>query len=136
MNKNDLQDLINQLPSPFTIVGDLNAKSPIWGNDPRNQQGRIVENLLTVNICIANTRENTHFDARTGSESAIDIKLTLPEIVDWIEWRVLGDLFGSDHYPVVVSEVDGEAATILRQTRYIEAKANWRAFKRETVTSN
>ena len=32
VNFSDLEHLIQQLPDPFVLVGDLNAHSPLWGD--------------------------------------------------------------------------------------------------------
>ncbi|WP_419598532.1 endonuclease/exonuclease/phosphatase family protein, partial [Thiolapillus sp.] len=32
INFSDLEHLIQQLPAPFVLVGDLNAHSPLWGD--------------------------------------------------------------------------------------------------------
>ena len=33
-SKDDLKKIISKLPKPYMILGDFNAHSPIWGNDP------------------------------------------------------------------------------------------------------
>ena len=32
INLSDLEHLIQQLPAPFDLIGDLNAHSPLWGD--------------------------------------------------------------------------------------------------------
>ena len=47
--KQDLTNLIDQLQPPFLLLGDFNAKSPIWGGGTviaADARGRIVEDLL------------------------------------------------------------------------------------------
>ena len=31
-SRQDIEHIINQLPSPFLLVGDFNARNPMWGN--------------------------------------------------------------------------------------------------------
>ena len=38
----DLQSLIDQLPQPFILMGDFNARHRLWGSDICNRWGNIV----------------------------------------------------------------------------------------------
>ena len=40
INFSDLEHLIQQLPAPFVLVGDLNAHSPLWGDVRQRSNGR------------------------------------------------------------------------------------------------
>ena len=42
-----LENLVRQLPSPFLLLGDFNAHSPLWGNNNSDVKGQIIENFLT-----------------------------------------------------------------------------------------
>lgn len=42
-SKQDLLNLINQLPKPYIICGDFNAHSAIWGCTKTNPKGKIIE---------------------------------------------------------------------------------------------
>ena len=54
-----LDDLIKQLPSPFLILGDLNAHNHMWGSNRIVARGKIIETfLLKNNACIFNTTKN------------------------------------------------------------------------------
>ena len=46
VNFSDLEHLIEQLPAPFVLVGDLNAHSPLWGDVRQDSRGQMVEKLL------------------------------------------------------------------------------------------
>ena len=39
----DLEQLIQQLPAPFVLVGDFNAHSPLWGDVRQDSRGQMVE---------------------------------------------------------------------------------------------
>ena len=45
VNFSDLEHLIQQLPAPFDLIGDLNAHSPLWGDVRQDSKGQMVENL-------------------------------------------------------------------------------------------
>ena len=46
--KQDLNNLMDQLPEPFILLGDMNARSSMWGDTIANpnQRGTIIEQLL------------------------------------------------------------------------------------------
>ena len=45
-NPRDLQDLIDQLPTPFIIMGDFNAHHTMWGCEDVNIRGKQLEDLI------------------------------------------------------------------------------------------
>jgi exonuclease III len=66
INQNSLNNIINQLPSPFIIVGDFNGHSPLWGSPNTNSRGEQIEQfLLDHDLCILNTNEITYFHQPT-----------------------------------------------------------------------
>ena len=61
INFSELEHLIQQLPAPFVLVGDLNAHSPLWGDVRQDSRGQMVEKLLNdYNLCLLNTGELTY----------------------------------------------------------------------------
>jgi hypothetical protein len=67
----DIQNIIDQLLTPFIILGDLNSS-----NDT-DQRGRIIEKILdNNNINILNNGQATRISASTGNFSAIDLSLS------------------------------------------------------------
>ena len=42
----DLQDVIDQLPSPFILMGDFNGYHTLWGCKEVNNRGQQLENLI------------------------------------------------------------------------------------------
>ena len=46
---NELDQLISQLPSPFILIGDMNAHITIYGNAPNNSKGNTLENFIGHN---------------------------------------------------------------------------------------
>ncbi|GFS50065.1 RNA-directed DNA polymerase from mobile element jockey [Trichonephila inaurata madagascariensis] len=73
LNFRKLQELIDQFPSPFILLGDFNAHHLLWGCQDVNSRGKIVEKLLTeLNLTLLNDGSNTYFHSPTQSFSAID----------------------------------------------------------------
>ena len=71
---NELDQLISQLPSPFILIGDMNAHSTIWGIAQNNNKGNILENFTEHNeLCLWNDNTQTYIHPVTESSSAIDL---------------------------------------------------------------
>ena len=125
----ELDKLIQQLPSPFILTGDLNAHNPLWGNEHMNEKGKIVENILgDHDLCIFNDGSKTHVDPATGSLSAIDISLCSPSLFVDFSWSVHEDLCGSNHFPTFLHM--HEHHTPDRVPRWNLRKADWTEFER------
>ena len=61
VNFSDLEQLIEQLPALFVLVGDCNAHSPLWGDVRQDSRCQMVEKLLNdYNLCLLNTGEPTY----------------------------------------------------------------------------
>ena len=92
--KTDVINLIEQLPSPFVLLGDFNGHSPVWSNESYNSRGQMLEDLFSeMDLCILND----------GSTSALDISICGPSLVLDYEWNTHEDLCGSDHFPVILT---------------------------------
>ena len=123
----DLEDLISQLPSPFLLLGDFNARSPLWGDTVQNQKGKLIESLVSQHsISILNNGSPTHFHNQTNSLSCIDLSLCSSEAVPDFEWNVSNDLYNSDHFPIFLS-TNHSQYTI--PSKFIIKKADWNKYK-------
>ena len=123
----DLKDLLQQLPKPFIILGDLNARHPVWGDIVTNQKGNIISSLIEAeDLGIMNTGEPTHYHIQTGSLSCIDLALCSSNCMMDFQWRVDDDLRGSDHFPTFISSMDGPPTQ--RSPRWCLEKADWQTF--------
>lgn len=130
-----LNDLVRQLPVPFMLTGDFNAKHQRWGNDVDNVSGHnVLEFLLESNACLLNSGSMTHFHSQTGSYSAIDLTICSPELQTKVDWSVHDDLCGSDHYAIIIKEMIPEA--IQRPPQFCFHKANWEEFYNSTYVLN
>jgi hypothetical protein len=56
----ELSNLLNQLPSPYIIMGDFNGHNPLWGSDKLTDKGKKLEDFANQNnLCILNDGSNT-----------------------------------------------------------------------------
>ena len=133
LNRQQLNNLISQLPRPYIIVGDFNARSPVWGDTLVNAHGGVVEDILhTTNVCILNTGAHTHLHKQTGITTAIDLALASPETMPEVEWNVEQDTFGSNHFPCLINFNQGVVGNNIHSIRFKLNQANWNLFKQMT----
>ena len=128
ISRETLQDLVEQLPSPFLLLGDFNAHNPIWGSSFTNNRGNIVERVLDDNdLCLLNNDEPTYVCPRSGSRSTIDISIAHPDCFEDLSWRPDHDLHGSDHFPIIIEE-SGESARP-RKPKWKLGGADWPLYR-------
>ena len=106
-------------------MGDFNSHHTLRGCMDTNDKDRIIEEFVT---------EHTLFCSMiklllTFILLLFPIHLTIcnPEICPDCNWKVVDDLYGSDHFPIEVSEVGPSAQQ--RAQRWKLHKANWEQFR-------
>ena len=73
----ELNNLIEQLPPPYIVVGDYNAHNFLWGCSDVNNKGKVVEDFISENnLCIWNDGSSTYIHPAFGSHSFIGSSLT------------------------------------------------------------
>lgn len=101
--KKELEDIIKQLPPPFILMGDFNAKHTQWGNPINDRRGKIILELTeSLDITILNDKQQTRMDPHSGTTSAIDLTIASVELLPKISIEVDRDPRGSDHFPIHV----------------------------------
>ncbi|GFQ78429.1 putative RNA-directed DNA polymerase from transposon X-element [Trichonephila clavata] len=130
LNFRELQELIDQLPSPFILLVDFNAHHLLWGCQDVNSRGKVVEKLFTeLDLPLLNDGSNTYFHSPTQSFSTIDLSICSASLLLNLTWSVLGNPLGSDHFPVVISCATPIACATLRQPRWKFDQADWETFR-------
>ena len=80
-----------------------------------------------MDLCILNNGSSTYIHLATGSTSALDLSICGPSLVLDYEWNLHEDLYGSDHFPVILtSNAAEEDAT---PNRWNFKKADWLSFQ-------
>lgn len=127
-----LEELLDQLPTPYILTGDFNAHSPLWGGTDTNQNGAAIESfLLRTDAHLANSFLPTHLDVRNMKLSAIDLTFCDPELAPDLEWSVDKDTYGSDHFPVHIQLTPAQITTV--PERWSVKRADWEKFTRECL---
>lgn len=135
---NDISSLIDELPTPALLCGDYNCRHQIWddemmGGDARS--GAVEAALLSTSMTVLNSGQATHFHTQTGSKSALDLCICSSDVATNFHWSVLDDLYGSDHYPIIIQEHDPEINHHFPE-RYQEHKADWKKYENLTKINN
>ena len=123
-----LLNIISQLPEPFLLMGDFNARHSLWGDKICNTKGILTEKVLTTsNISILNDGNPTSYHIQTDSFTCIDLTLCSTECMAEFTWKVDSDLRGSDHFPVILENLEPSPP---QTNTYIwnTSKANWGKF--------
>ena len=103
---NDLQHLADQLPTPYILMGDFNAKNPLWGSALCDRWGTIIEQFIdNSDIVLLNDGSMTRYDVYHNTSSAIDLTLCSTSLALDYQWSVDKDLHGSDHWPIHLNYV-------------------------------
>ena len=130
----DLEHLIQQLPKPFLLLGDFNGHSTVWGSDVTSARGLMLENLFSdLNLCLLNDGSKTHYYSANGGFSSIDLSVCDPSLVLEFEWKVHGDLCGSDHFPIILSPTLPTVESL--PAKWCFKIAQWELFSKLAVES-
>ncbi|KAE9528885.1 hypothetical protein AGLY_012460 [Aphis glycines] len=130
----DIQNIIDQLPTPFIILGDFNSHNILWGCNDTDQRGRIIEKILDNNnsINILNNGQATRISTSTGNLSAIDLSLSSATISPHLEWNTMPELSSSDHFPIKLTlKYTNPDEKHSRSLKWRLKNANWDTYQIE-----
>ena len=131
----DIQSLIEELPTPFLLLGDMNARSPQWGNAIDNPGGILFEDLLLQNdILLLNNGEPTHYHIQTNTYTTIDLSICSTDCYTDFSHKVDDSLHGSDHYPIHINETN-QANYFMKFSTFNTKKANWKDYQELTKST-
>ncbi|GFV09409.1 RNA-directed DNA polymerase from mobile element jockey [Trichonephila clavipes] len=133
IHQHDLNNLINQLPAPFVILGDFNGHSTLWGSAKTNPRGRQIEQVLYDHcLCLLNHEEPTYFHEPTRSFHTLDLASCSPSLFPNFSLSIEKDLYNSDHFPVILShDSDTDGKTF--PPTYSYRRADWALFTQLAV---
>ena len=134
ITRKHLDDLLNELPPPFLLLGDFNGHSPDWGMEETNTRGKLLEDFILENpISLLNDGSMTYLASNKNPpvETAVDLTLCDPPSHLRYDWEVQPeDTFGSDHYPIKISLVNSNPIETQGSMRVKLSKACWDKYKK------
>ena len=124
---NSLNNIIQQLPHPFIIMGDFNSYNTIWGSESTDARGLIVERTVdSNNLNILNNGLPTRI--AYNSESAIDLTIISPVLEPLLQWSVAPTPLDSDHCPIFVN-IMGDRPEEENTKRLNIKRADWTLYE-------
>ena len=129
-----IKQLIDQLPEPTMIVGDMNAHNPMWYGDRLDQRGELLQSAIEAkNLLVLNEDQPTFYRVSDQISSHIDLALITDTCPTEYSWNTLDDLHGSDPYPIQIT------ATRSSPNEYTERwnfeKADWGSYRELATTT-
>lgn len=126
--KDELNELILQIPKPFVIMGDLNAHSDIWGGRSTDLRGKVLIDIIgNLGLTIWNDDSMTFFCPANGNQSAVDLTLSSDPLTN-LHWSVDNDLHGSDHYPIFLAPFNANFSNT-GTPKWLFQNADWSEYK-------
>ena len=102
IDKNELKKLIDQLPRPFILLGDVNSPNTLWGCKDTNKKGKMLEKVINENDkCLLNNSAFTYVKPSSGNHSVIDLSICNTTAYMDFAWNVYDGTCGSDHLPIL-----------------------------------
>ena len=127
LNSQHLDNLLQQLPSPYILLGDFNGHNILWGGQNNDSRGELIENFITKNdICIMNDKSYTYHSPSTKSFTSIDLSFCHPSLFLDYNWSVCEDQHNSDHFPIIIEQ--NTFSTEDHNPKWKLNRANWDLF--------
>ncbi|GFX90413.1 putative RNA-directed DNA polymerase from transposon X-element [Trichonephila clavipes] len=136
IHQHDLNNLVDQLPAPFVILGDFNGHSTLWGRVKTNPRGRQIEQVLSDHcLCLLNHEEPTYFHEPTRSFHTLDLAICSPSLFPHLNLSVEKDLYNSDHFPIILYH-DYDTGGKTFSPTYSYRRADWALFTQLAVITD
>lgn len=130
-----LKQILNDLPKPIMLSGDLNAHHVAFGCLSTNSRGSEIYNIIDeYDLCILNTGTPTTVGSPNKNPSAIDISCISPSLASLCHWRVHDDSMGSYHFPTIIDIQTSVHKYEIGSPidRFVYSKADWLKFLSKT----
>ncbi|GBN20879.1 hypothetical protein AVEN_38786-1 [Araneus ventricosus] len=130
ISQNELNELGNQLPAPFIIMGDWNGHGSLWGSQDMNARGLQIEKFISDhNLCLLNDSTRTFCHALSRSFHTLDLAICSSSILARWNFSVDEDLHNSDHFPIILSHSSNNLTIPRQPPHFIYDRTNWQVFK-------
>lgn len=132
---NNLQNVFNDCRSPTLITGDFNSWHHNWGSSRNNKRGTIIDSFINNNnLILLNDKSPTHFSTQ-NTLTNIDLTLCTPDLFLHSNWKIENDLWGSDHFPIIISLFENNTdSSHTIKPQFKTDKANWELYRLKCAT--
>ena len=133
ISKQDIQNIINQLPRPFMILGDFNAHHPLWYDTrPTDRRGEVIVEIIADNeVGLLDGNKPTALWNVDKTFSHIDLSIVSSDLLDSFYWNTHEEPLNSDHYPIILKTENKIEEQ--RPPRWILDKAKWDRFQQLAI---
>ena len=127
INPIDLEYYFNKLN--VVVMGDFNAHHTMWTGKNNDIKATIIVKLIeTAGLILLNTKSPTYLH-HNGTLSLIDLTIVSPQLALRLDWFVVNNTMGSDHFPIQVNLNDSVPLTKdAYQLKWNPIKADWLKF--------
>ena len=129
VNSITFTNLINSIPSPKIILGDINGKHYSWGSPICDRRGNIIHEVFADNnMMILNNGSPTYFNVYQNIYSHLDISACSDTLTQILDWTVHSTKLTSDHFPIFIN-YDVTDLYTSKSAKWKFTEANWRLYK-------
>ena len=131
ISKTQWESLFNSLTSPTIIAGDLNCHHVAVGSSYTDRYGvNLFDAMNDCSLTYLNDGSPTLLPSSNQTiNSAVDITLASQSLATRLNWELLDDTLGSNHWPVIITLDEMEEQTPITPTRkWNLRKADWDKF--------
>jgi hypothetical protein len=126
-------NLLSQLPPPYILAGDFNAKHIVWGGSLTDDRGALVYDVFAdFGLILLTTGAYTHLCLGLGASYALDLTFRSPGIAVHFDWSVLPDLRGSGYYPVKLHMIT-PSPTMSIPPKWITEHVEWAGVSQSLI---
>lgn len=128
----DLSTILFSVPPPLLILGDFNSHNTSWGSSHSDAFSSFLLDLFDdINVVVINDGSPTHrVYPGQNPNSVLDLSACSPNLSCSLSYRVLSQSFGSDHFPIIMSQPTSVLPSPAPQPllKYKLDKADWPSF--------
>ena len=128
---NNLKQLVDSIPSPKLILGDVNAKHISWGSPETNDRGVLLNNFFSdKDLFILNDGSPTYYNSFLDLYSHLDIAACSDNVSHRFNWEVYHDKLSSDHFPIFITHNLTNMYNF-KPAKWKFGEAKWSDYRRE-----
>ena len=125
----DIENIIQQLSTPFILLEDLNSHGLSWGSDKTDDRGKQIEKILeSDNIILLNIGAPTRLNPSNGNFSSIDLSICSSNLAQRTTWSTLPEIYDSDHIPIKIELHSSKTTLSSSPAKWKLKNPNWTLF--------
>lgn len=106
------------MPWPLTSVDSYNnfqnhTHKILWESSRINKRAKTIENIIKKieNLYLFNNKSHTYLHPAMGTYLNIVLTLNDPALVLEYDWNIWDNIYGIDHFPIIIKSIKQEHQT-------------------------